>query len=221
MKRVKRFISVIKNRKRDGYFTIEATLVFSALFFSLMLILFMGMVLYQEVNLQSLAVRASERGSVVYSSRVSDMRTGEKTLEDFKYRDPYRNVPLINMASDGSYQNLVQQYVNQYLGENNVLAGERGSGSVTIENYVIAKRIKVNIQNSYQMPVDAIGKMFDHEGPFDVNTSAVSAVVDPVDFARNVDLVTDILKQTSIFDKVEDAYGKIQEALEKLSDLLK
>ena len=73
-----------KSRKHnDGYLTIELTLVFQVLFFSLMLILFMGMVLYQEVKLQSLAVRASERGSVVYSSRVRDMSSTEKTLEDF------------------------------------------------------------------------------------------------------------------------------------------
>lgn len=83
-------------KKRDGYMTIELTIIFPAIFFSLILILFMGMVLYQEVSLHSLAVEASERGSVVYSSRVSDMTTGIKTLDDFKIRDPYRNVPFMD-----------------------------------------------------------------------------------------------------------------------------
>ena len=82
MKKLREMLA--KSRKHnDGYLTIELTLVFQVLFFSLMLILFMGMVLYQEVKLQSLAVRASERGSVVYSSRVRDMSSTEKTLEDF------------------------------------------------------------------------------------------------------------------------------------------
>ena len=39
--------------------TIEMTIIFPAIFFSLILILFMGIVLYQEVSLHSLAVRAS------------------------------------------------------------------------------------------------------------------------------------------------------------------
>ena len=36
---------------QDGYLTIETTMVFSVLFFSLILILFVGMVMYQNVNL--------------------------------------------------------------------------------------------------------------------------------------------------------------------------
>ena len=43
------------------------TIIFPVIFFSLLLILFMGIVLYQEVEQQSLAVQASERGAVVYS----------------------------------------------------------------------------------------------------------------------------------------------------------
>ena len=69
-----------KTENNEGMLTIEMTIIFPALFFSLLLVLFIGMVLYQEVNLQSLAVQASERGAVVYSSRVSDMTTGIKTL---------------------------------------------------------------------------------------------------------------------------------------------
>ena len=95
--------SMIHIKKRlkvqDGYLTIETTMVFSVLFFSLILILFVGMVMYQNVNLQSIAVQASERGSVVYSSRVADMTTGVKTLDDFLIRDPYRNVPFMDGGS--------------------------------------------------------------------------------------------------------------------------
>ena len=90
-----------KQGRQDGYLTIELTIIFPAIFFSLILILFMGMVLYQEVSLQSLSVQASERGSVVYSSRVSDMATGIKTSEDFRIRDPYRNVPFFDGGKQG------------------------------------------------------------------------------------------------------------------------
>ena len=55
MKKLREMLA--KSRKQnDGYLTIELTLVFQVLFFSLMLILFMGMVLYQEVKLQSLSL---------------------------------------------------------------------------------------------------------------------------------------------------------------------
>lgn len=208
---------------KDGYLTIELTMVFSVLFFSLLLIMFMGMVLYQEVTLQSLAVQASERGSVVYSSRVSDMTTNIKTLEDFKIRDPYRNVPFMDGGKKEEYISLVNRYVEDRIGKRDILSGtNRNAGSYAkIEDYLIAKRVNVNIRTDYQLPLNSIGEMFGHEGPFDVNTTAVSAVVDSPDFVRNVDIVMDIAKQTEAFDSIQDGYNKIKESIQKITDLLK
>lgn len=222
MKKLREMLA--KSRKQnDGYLTIELTLVFQVLFFSLMLILFMGMVLYQEVKLQSLAVRASERGSVVYSSRVLDMSSAEKTLADFRVRDPYRNVPFMDIGKKGEYVSLVNKYVAEEIGTGDIISGEnKNAGAYTeVEDYLIEKRIKVTIRADYTLPVSSIPAMFGHEGPFGVNTTAVSAVVDSPDFVRNVDIVTDIAKQTKLFDTLEGGYGKITEAIQKMTDLIK
>ena len=135
--------SMIHIKKRlkvqDGYLTIETTMVFSVLFFSLILILFVGMVMYQNVNLQSIAVQASERGSVVYSSRVADMTTGVKTLDDFLIRDPYRNVPFMDGGSKEDYASIINTYINGRMGRRDIIRGEvKNSGDyVEVEDYLI------------------------------------------------------------------------------------
>lgn len=211
-----------KFKKRDGYLTIELTMVFSVLFFSLLLILFIGMVLYQEVRLQSTAIQASERGAMVYGSGVKDMTTGVKTIEDFKNRNPYRNVPLINRLGDNGYKNIVNAYVENNLTSGNILEGEnKNTGNyTTIDNYIFAKRLKVNIQSGYSMPVASIGETFGHSGPFQVSTTISSAVVDSPDFVQNVDLVMDIAKQTAVFGTVEKGFDKIMDAIETLGKKL-
>lgn len=210
-------------KKKDGYLSIELCIVFSAIFFSLMLILFIGMVLYQEVRLQSLAVQASERGSVVYGSQMSDMATNRKTLSDFKIRDPYRNVPFMDGGKKGEYKSLVNRYVEGKIENSNVIAGENhnDSGYVEIEDYLIAKRVKVNIRTGYQMPGGSIPEMFGHEGAFEVNTTAVSAILDAPDFVRNIDIITDVSGQTEAFQTAQDGFNKIKRAIQKAADLLK
>lgn len=222
MKKIIEFYREFRYNK-GGYLTIEASMVFSVLFFSLMLILFIGMVLYQEVRLQSLAVQASERGAVVYSSRVSDMTTNLKYIEDFRIRDPYRNVPFMDGGKKREYTSLVNRYVAERVGNRNIISGEGyNNGSYTeIQDYLIVKRVKVNIHTGYRMPGNNIPEMFGHEGPFDVNTSAVSAVVDAPDFVRNIDIVMDVASQTKAFQNVQDGYNKIKNAIQKASDLLK
>lgn len=208
---------------QDGYLTVEITMIFSVLFFSLILIMFIGIVLYQEVNLQSLAVKASERGSVIYSSRVSDMSTGIKTLEDFNIRDPYRNVPFMDSQNKEDYKALLDAYICANLGSYDVITGEiSNSGNYTVvEDNLITKKIRVTIQSSYKMPVDSVAEMFGKRGPFSVNTTAVSAVVDSADFVRSVDLAMDAAAQTSVFNSAQDAYNKIRDALDKVLDLLR
>ena len=209
--------------RQDGYLTIEATMVFSALFFSLIFILFMGMVLYQNVNLQSVAVQASERGSVVYSSRVKDMTTGVKTLDDFLIRDPYRNVPFMDSGNKADYTAIINTYINGQLGKRDIISGKvKNTGDyVEIEDYLIAKKVKVNLKADYQMPVDSIAEMFGKKGPFEINTTVVSAVTDSPDFVRNVDLAMDVIQQTEIFGKAQEGYQKIKDAQQKVTDLLK
>ena len=218
--------SMIHIKKRlkvqDGYLTIETTMVFSVLFFSLILILFVGMVMYQNVNLQSIAVQASERGSVVYSSRVADMTTGVKTLDDFLIRDPYRNVPFMDGGSKEDYASIINTYINGRMGRRDIIRGEvKNSGDyVEVEDYLIEKRIKVNIRSDYQMPVNSIAEMFGRKGPFTVDTTAVSAVIDTPDFVRNVDVAMDVIRQTDVFDGAQNGYQKIKDALTSVTDLV-
>ena len=218
--------SMIHIKKRlkvqDGYLTIETTMVFSVLFFSLILILFVGMVMYQNVNLQSIAVQASERGSVVYSSWVADMTTGVKTLDDFLIRDPYRNVPFMDGGSKEDYASIINTYINGRMGRRDIIRGEvKNSGDyVEVEDYLIEKRIKVNIRSDYQMPVNSIAEMFGRKGPFTVDTTAVSAVIDSPDFVRNVDLAMDVIRQTDVFDAAQDADQKSKDDLTSVTDLV-
>ena len=207
---------------QGGYLTIETTIVFSALFFSLIFILFMGMVMYQNVNLQSIAMQASERGSVIYSSRVSDMSTGVKTLDDFRIRDPYRSVPFMDSGSKEEYASIINRYIDGQMGRRDIIRGETDNSGdyVEVEDYLIEKRIRVNIHSGYRMPVDGIAEMFGKRGPFTIDTTAVSAVTDAPDFVRNVDLAMDVMRQTKLFDSAQGGYGKIRDALTSVTDLL-
>ena len=224
LKQLKQKLRENLKKSQAGYLTIEITIVFTTLFFSLLFILFMGMVLYQEVNVQSLAMRTAERGSVIYSSRVSDMAAGEKKLADFAIRDPYRNVPFMDSGKKKDYKNLLNKYIDENLGRNSILNGVMNNQGdyVTIKDNFISKKIVVNIQAGYTMPVDSIPKMFGMDGPFEVNTTATAVVVDTPEFVRNVDIVTDVLKQQEkVFKGIDNVYGKIQAAIEKVKDLLK
>lgn len=203
--------------------TVELTFVFSVVFFSLLMIMFMGMVLYQQVNLQSLAVRTSARGAVIYGSRMDDMETGVKTLGDFENRDPYRYLASIfGGDKTAEYKRLLNTYVAKNIGDYNIITGEAGNTDyTTIQDYVIVKRVKVNIKEDYHMPIDAVARMFGAEGAFHIDTTAASTVVEPVEFVRNIDLCVDVFRQTKAFDKAQETMKKVSGYISEFTDMLK
>lgn len=212
----------IRNREA-GYMTIEITLVFTVVFFAILLILFAGMVLYQQVHLQSAAIQASERGSVIYASRVEDIKTGQKSLADFRNRDPYRYVPGFDTGVQKDFEEKLNAYVSASAGQNNILSeGKDGTGtSVDVQDYFIVRRVKVNIKSNYHIPIDGIIQMFGLNGAFDIDTTAVSTVTDPVEFMRNTDLCVDALKTTEVYGSANELMGKAKEYIGKFNDLLK
>ncbi len=214
---------VMKQKKdENGYLTVEITLVFTVIFFALLLILFMGMVLYQQVNLQSLASRTSSRGSVIYASRVNDMGTGVKTLTDFKNRDPYRYIPLLDSGKQSEYKDLLNTYIAKKIGDYNVITGtiDDGNQYVVIEDYILVRRVKVNIREEYALPISAVGKMFGVESPFDINVTAVSTVTDPMEFIRNTDLCADVLKKTGAYGAAKEKMDTVQKTITEFMEVL-
>ena len=129
-------------KKEKGYLTVEMTLVFSVVFFSLLMLMFMGMVLYQQVNLQSLAVRTSSRGAVIYGSRMEDMETGVKKLSDFEDRDPYRYLSSVFGGDKvNEYKSILNRYVSSHIGEKNINTGQpKNNDYTTIQDYVFIKQ---------------------------------------------------------------------------------
>jgi hypothetical protein len=211
-----------KLKKENGYMTVEITLVFSVIFFALIFIMFIGIVLYQQVNLQSLAVKASERGSVIYVSRVGDMSTGIKRLEDFENRDPYRYIPFLDGSKKEEYKDTINGYVATNIGNYNVITGKvkNDSDYVTIKDYVVTKKILVNIKTEYNMPTDAIAKMFGSDGAFNIDTTAVSTVTDSVEFVRNVDLCTDALQANEASEAALQKVGEVQTYIKDWAEVL-
>lgn len=193
-------------KKEEGYLTVELTIVFSTIFFVLMILLFLGMVLYQHVNLQSLAVRTSERGAFIYATGSENMESGVIQLGDFKNRDPYRYVVGWASGEKTKYEEIMNQYVAGNIGKRNVLKStdDDAEYSVKVKDYVVSQKVRVKIHVDYNMPTDAIAKMFGLEGMFEIDTDAVSTVVDNAEFIRNTDICVDLIKQTDSGKKVMD-----------------
>lgn len=204
-------------RNEKGEFTVEATIVFTISFMTLIVILYVGIVMYQHVHLQSATDRIASRGAMMYATRTTDMETGYKSRDSFWNCDPYRYI------FDGSYKaNAVSQIsseLNKALGNGNVIAANAGdTPDVNIELGMFSRKVEINGKRSFNVPFISVFNL--DNSFFNLNVKSTAYIMDVPETIRNVDYVADLLKQNetaqNAISKVGELKGKLESFISKI-----
>lgn len=201
-------------KSEKGEFTVEATIVFTISFMALIVIMYVGIVMYQHVHLQSATDGIASRGAMMYATRTTDMETGYKSKDAFWNCDPYRYI------MDGSYKSTAEEQIqaalSQALGNGNVISSNAGDGAdAKIKLSVFSRKVEVTGNRSFNVPFVSV---FDIDNSFfDLNVKSTAYIMDMPETIRNVDYVVDLIKQNDTADK---AIGKIGELKGKLETFI-
>lgn len=204
-------------RSEKGEFTVEATIVFTISFMALIVIMYIGIVMYQHVHLQSVTDRIASRGAMMYATRTTDMNTGAKSADAFWNSDPYRYI------MDGSYKNTaegqIQAALNKALGNGNVIATNASDGaSANVKLGMFSRKVEVTGTRSFNVPFVSA---FDVDNSFfNLKVKSTAYIMDMPETIRNVDYATDLIKQNETaqkaINKVGELKGKLQNFISKI-----
>lgn len=204
-------------RNEKGEFTVEATIVFTISFMTLIVILYVGIVMYQHVHLQSATDRIASRGAMMYATRTTDMETGYKSRDSFWNCDPYRYI------FDGSYKanaiSHISSELNKALGNGNVIAANAGdTPDVNIELGMFSRKVEINGKRSFNVPFISVFNL--DNSFFNLNVKSTAYIMDVPETIRNVDYVADLLKQNetaqNAISKVGELKGKLESFISKI-----
>jgi len=110
-------------KKNKGVFTVELTLIFPVIFLSILAVMYMSIIHYQNIATAAVAMQSANR-IAAYWQYIGDGSTdmlngtrGESAAQlliesDFKHRDPYRNIIDGNR---GNRERAAQDYANSLI----------------------------------------------------------------------------------------------------------
>ncbi|WP_433751735.1 TadE/TadG family type IV pilus assembly protein [Paenibacillus amylolyticus] len=190
------FSRVNRLKKEEGSFTVEASLIFPVVLFILVLLLFFTMYMYQKTFLNQHAYAASERAAYSWDNSHKQTMTGEFVAGEhdnlyWRLTDDRMLGALFGWAGADNQVSIP------------VPAGEGGSlseqklaqavqhmpsamkGTVEYQNSLIQRKVTTKLEQVISLPLPSF--LFDSGNR--VLTQGSSAVVEPVEFIRTVDLV--------------------------------
>ncbi|ETT51704.1 TadE/TadG family type IV pilus assembly protein [Paenibacillus sp. FSL H7-689] len=185
-----------KFKKEEGSFTVEASLIFPVVLFILVLLLFFTMYMYQETFLNQHAYAASERATYSWDNSHKQGMTGEfvagehdnlywRLTDDrmlgalFGWAGADNQVSVSIPAGEGG--SLLEQKLAQAVQQ----MPSAMKGTIEYQNSLIQRKVTTKLEQVISLPLPSF--LFDSGNR--VLTQGSSAVVEPVEFIRTVDLI--------------------------------
>ena len=194
-------------KEQKGYLTVELTIVFTTIFFSLLLIIFLGIALYQQVALQSSVQLVASQGATMYGSGSTQMVTALKPLSLFKHQNPYINF-LNSSDNKAAAESAIQSAIASASKQNEIYKGSNNSVNATIVRKFVSQKVVVNATRDYTMPIASVAATFGLTSPLKVNVTAAAPVTNPVEVIRTTDICIDALLY---FEVTEEAIRQLGE----------
>ena len=209
-----------KMNNERGSFTVEAALVFSTVFFCLLALIYMSLLLYQQVRLQSVASMAAQRGALVWSNPARDMYITRLTQQNLAGGDLYWRI--IDTRQDEK-KNKISAFIKTQAGSRNALNSVNGEiQPPSLEDYIIYKKLEVTVSKSYKIPVGNLLKAFGLSDEFRLTATDSAVINEPAEFIRNTDFLIDTGKEIdrklklNLAEKGAGILDTVKKALEKL-----
>ncbi|PZT55440.1 TadE/TadG family type IV pilus assembly protein [Paenibacillus silvae] len=189
------FSRIVRLRKEEGSFTIEASLVFPVILFILILLLFFTMYMYQKVFLNQHAYAAAERAAYSWDNSHKQAMTGEYAAGEqdslyWRLTDDRLLGSVFGWAgADNEVTVTIAAGEGGSLSEKKLAQASGGMpsamrGMMTYQNALIQRKVTTRLEQVISLPLPS----FLLDSGSGVLTQGLSAVVEPVEFIRTVDL---------------------------------
>lgn len=204
-------------KSEKGEFTVEATIVFTISFMTIILMLYVGIIMYQHVHLQSATDRIASRGAMMYATRTTDIQTGKKELKSFWDSDPYRYI-FFDSGYKTTAENAISAELTKSLGTGNVIAFSAKPPTAKVELGLFTRKVVVNGERKFSVPFLSVFDLKD--SIFDIEVESTAYIMDMPETIRNVDYACDLLKRSEqisgALDKVSNLKGKLEDFISKI-----
>lgn len=189
-----------RNEEKGAVEIVEAALVFPIVIFVVILLIFVGNLLYQQAKIDAIAVRGAEYLAAVYTNPLLAKDSLPTDTRDVDVK-PYRY-----LSSGAEAEKLAKEYINKL--EQNTDKGyfsgmeTQGFRIVTcdIKNYVFYQTAEVQLEYSIQLlPM----KLLRGVTLFRCSNATVTAASDSAEFIRNVDMIMDYSESFGLTDKIK------------------
>lgn len=218
--------NLITNKK--GSYTIEVSMIFTVIILAVLAMMFTFAYMLQKVSLVKSAVSAAQQGAEVWTDSRKSIGNGMVDAGEkrdslyFRVKDNLLfQEKIFKWSTDGNnesndYKSLPAKKVSKLMNsicialKGGILKPKATDIYISCNNNLFKGRIAVEISQEVSPPLGGIKAFLDGKDTVTMQGRAVSTIVEPSEYIRNIDLAVELSK------RVEDELN-FQDILEQIS----
>lgn len=204
-------------KHRAGAITTEYALVFPVVILSVYIIIYFGLVYYQQALLQSVTAENAQNWAMLWGYEAPEVNSGEGVTTAVIYRSEglYWHIFL----NPEEKKELIRKKILRELNEKSILKEARGTEvEVTYKNYLISRKLCVQATASYPLPAKGFFQAMGLPGDITLRACCHTAIHDPKEWIENVDYLLQIYDETGAKDWLEEKCKPLVDSLRKIKE---
>lgn len=198
--------------RNKGSIVVEAAIVIPIIILSIIAIIYMSYLVFQKAYLQSLADGTAERGAAFWKNRYSNIETGK----DYKICPEGMELYWwLCDTSSSTKKNMLKASLERKAGKYSVIKAADRKVDACLLNYIVGKKVKVTIEETYRIPGAELLKIFGIKNNYKIKAVSEAMISDPDELIRNVDFLIDIERE------LEERYPSLKATGDKVRDIIK
>lgn len=200
-------------KSSKGSYTVEATIVLSAMLIALCAVMYAFMIMYQNVVVIYAASYGAQQGARAWVNTGIKIDGSERNYASGLYNDI---AELLCGGETSVKKTNIEKAVKEKL-KMSVFSADAAKISVNFENNILQRKVVVDISQKIPIPFSGIAKFFNDGKEFAIKAKMEATVAEPTEYIRNIDYALEWiqsagkwLKETLGNDAGSKAAGKIK-----------
>lgn len=204
---------MIMKKSSRGSFTIEATIVISTILIALCAVMFAFMIMYQNVVIIYAASYGAQQGARAWVNTGVSIDGQTRDYSSELYSDV---AEIFGGGKTSVKKEKIENAVKEKM-KMSVFSTESATIKVDFKNYVVYRKVIVDINQKIPIPFSGIVKYFNNGEAFAIKAKMEATVTEPTDYIRNIDYSMEWIKFAG--KKLSEVLGN--DKTSKVSGLLK
>lgn len=217
--KIRSFLTAYPVKTDSGAVTVEYAVVFPVVIICIMLLIYIGMLYYQQCLIQSVVSRNVRSMALLWGYDPEKVDINEGVTDKYAYVNESLYWQLFTDVNSRK-EKTVRSVQDELTGKSVIRPPEGFDIEVKYTDFLIYKKVGIRVRATYPLPFANLFRLAGSSGCIRIDAYSETLINDPRDFMENIDYILQIYEESGASEKIAAKLKPLADALQSVKKMI-